>query len=318
MSATSGQLGRAESRIRARKQRNRAARGLFAASAGFIFIVLFAIVIMLVQRSLPLWQNISLLDFITGQVWKPDQGLFGLQPFILGTFWTTGLGIAFALPLSLLSAIYLAEYARPLTRAVIKPILDILAGIPSVIYGMWGVLVVVPVVQTVFVPFFSRTFPTVSLFQTSNPTGFSILSAGIVLAIMIAPILIALMYEIIRAVPLGLREASMVVGASRWETIKYVVMPKAASGLFAALILGTSRALGETMAVLMVVGNVASLPRSVFDPAYPIPALIANNYGEMMSIPLYDEALMSAALFLLVIVLVFNILSSIVLRRMLK
>ncbi len=318
MSAVTGQLKQIQSRTQARKQRNRAARGLFAAFAGLIFIVLFAIVTMLVQRSLPLWQSVSPLDFITGRVWKPDQGLFGLQPFILGTFWTTGLAITFALPLSLLSAVYLAEYARPLTRAVIKPVLDILAGIPSVIYGMWGVLVVVPAVQTIFAPFFSRAFPAVSLFQSNNPTGFSILSGGIVLAIMISPILIALMYEIILAVPVGLREASLAVGASRWETIKYVVMPKAASGLFAASILGTSRALGETMAVLMVVGNVASLPRSVFDPAYPIPALIANNYGEMMSIPLYDSALMSAALFLLVIVLIFNILSSIVLRRMLK
>ncbi|MEN4013824.1 MAG: phosphate ABC transporter permease subunit PstC [Chloroflexota bacterium] len=318
MSASTQALNQVETRARLRKQRNRAARSLFAAFAGFIFIVFFAIVTMLVQRSLPLWQSTSLADFITGSVWKPDRGLFGLQPFMLGTFWTTGLGIAFALPLSLLSAVYLAEYARPLTRAVIKPVLDILAGIPSVIYGMWGVLVVVPAVQTIFAPFFSRAFPSVGLFQSNNPTGFSILSAGVVLAIMISPILISLMYEIILAVPVGLREASLAVGASRWETIKYVVIPKSASGLFAALILGTSRALGETMAVMMVVGNVATLPGSVFDPAYPIPALIANNYGEMMSIPLYDSALMSAALFLLVIVLIFNILSSIVLRRMLK
>ncbi|KPL76476.1 phosphate ABC transporter permease [Bellilinea caldifistulae] len=294
------------------------ARRLFSISAGFIFLVLFAIVTMLVQRSLPLWQNVSLPDFLTGRVWKPDQGLFGLLPFILGTFWTTGLGIAFALPLSLFSAIYLAEYARPLTRTVIKPVLDILAGIPSVIYGMWGVLVVVPVVQTTVAPLFSRAFPGIGLFQSSNPTGFSILSAGIVLAIMIAPILIAIMYEILLAVPVGLREASMAVGASRWQTIKYIVLPKATSGLIAAMILGTSRALGETMAVLMVVGNVAALPRSLFDPAYPIPALIANNYGEMMSIPLYDSALMAAALFLLLIVLSFNILSSLALRRMLQ
>lgn len=318
MNTAAGWAKRPESRTGVRKQRNRIARRLFSISAGFIFLVLFAIVTMLVQRSLPLWQKVSLPDFLTGRVWKPDQGLFGLLPFILGTFWTTGLGIAFALPLSLFSAIYLAEYARPLTRTVIKPVLDILAGIPSVIYGMWGVLVVVPVVQTTVAPLFSRAFPGIGLFQSSNPTGFSILSAGIVLAIMIAPILIAIMYEILLAVPVGLREASMAVGASRWQTIKYVVLPKATSGLIAALILGTSRALGETMAVLMVVGNVAALPRSLFDPAYPIPALIANNYGEMMSIPLYDSALMAAALFLLLIVLSFNILSSLALRRMLQ
>ncbi|MEW6180410.1 MAG: phosphate ABC transporter permease subunit PstC [Chloroflexota bacterium] len=318
MNVAAGWSKRVKSRAQTRKQRNRAAQRLFAGSAALIFLVFFAIVTMLVQRSLPLWQSVSPQQFITGRVWKPDQGLFGLLPFILGTFWTTGLGIAFALPLSLLSAVYLAEYARPLTRAVIKPVLDILAGIPSVIYGMWGVLVVVPAVQNIFAPSFSRAFPHAGLFQSGNPTGFSIISAGIVLALMIAPILIALMVEILLAVPAGLREASMAVGASRWETIKYVVLPKAASGLIAALILGTSRALGETMAVLMVVGNVATLPRSLFDPAYPIPALIANNYGEMMSIPLYDSAIMGAALFLLVIVLFFNILSSLVLRRMLK
>ena len=302
----------------ARKNANQAARGLFAAFAVFIFIVLAAVVAMLVQRSLPLLQEQSLAEFLTGRVWKPGEGRFGLLPFILGTFWTTGLGIAFALPLSLLTAVYLAEFAQPVTRTVIKPVLDILAGIPSVIYGMWGVLVIVPWVQNSLSPFMRAAFGNLGIFQTSNPTGFSILTAGIVLTVMISPIMIAIMYEVIRAVPAGLRESSLAVGASRWETIKLVVIPKAAGGLFAAVILGTSRALGETMAVLMVVGNVATIPGSVFDPAYPIPALIANNYGEMMSIPLYDAALMGSALFLLAIVLVFNIASSLVLRRMLR
>jgi phosphate transport system permease protein len=125
-------------------------------------------------------------------------------------------------------------------------------------------------------------------------------------------------YEVLQAVPAGVREASLAVGATRWQTVKYAVLPHVIPGVMAGIVLGASRALGETMAVLMVIGNVARSPTSVFDPAYPLTALIANNYGEMLSIPLYDSALMGAALLLLVIVLLFNLASTLVLRRMIR
>ena len=155
----------------------------------------------------------------------------------------------------------------------------------------------------------------IPLFRSDNPTGFGVLSGAIVLAVMIAPFIIAVTYEVMSTASQDIRQASLAVGATRWQTVKYAVLPHTLPGIAAGIVLGASRALGETMAVLMVVGNVAQVPGSVFDAAYPLPALIANNYGEMMSIPLYDAALMGAALILLVIVLVFNVASTLILRR---
>jgi phosphate transport system permease protein len=189
-------------------------------------------------------------------------------------------------------------------REWVKPLIDILAGIPSVVFGVWGMLVVVPFIKDTIAPFFN-------VFST----GYSVLAGGIVLAIMVFPVIIHVSLEVFRAVPKEVREASLAVGATRWQTIKHVVMRKALPGVAAAVVLGISRAFGETMAVLMVVGNVPKLPGSVLDPAYPLPALIANNYGEMLSIPLYDSALMLAALILLLVILAFNILSRAILVR---
>ncbi|MEN6300089.1 MAG: ABC transporter permease subunit, partial [Anaerolineaceae bacterium] len=152
-------------------------------------------------------------------------------------------------------------------------------------------------------------------FAVNNPTGFGIMSGGIVLAVMVAPFIIAITYEVLQSVPNGLRQASLAVGATQWETVKYVVMRQSLPGVIAGIVLGASRALGETMAVLMVVGNVPQIPKSIFDAAYPLPALIANNYGEMLTIPLYDAALMGAALILLLVVFIFNIISTVILSR---
>jgi phosphate transport system permease protein len=162
---------------------------------------------------------------------------------------------------------------------------------------------------------FGKWLGFIPIFTSTNPTGFSILTGGIVLAVMVAPFIIAITYEVLQAVPRGLREASLALGSTNWETIKFNVLPQTRSGVLAGIVLGSSRALGETMAVLMVVGNVARVPGSIFDPAYPLTALIANNYGEMLSIPLYDAALMGASLILLAVVLVFNILATLVLHR---
>jgi phosphate transport system permease protein len=140
-----------------------------------------------------------------------------------------------------------------------------------------------------------------------STTGYSLLSGGLVLAVMVIPFIISISVEVLRMVPQPIRECALALGATKWETIKYVVLKKAKRGLLAAIVLGFSRAFGETMAVLMVVGNVAELPSSIFDPAYPLPALIANNYGEVMSIPLYDAALMSAALLLMLVVAAFSL-----------
>lgn len=260
--------------------------------------------ISLYYKSVPILDQQSIWALLGGESWKPLKGEFGFYPFIMGTIWVTGIAIIISLPLCLLAAIYLSEYAHPYLKKVVFPMIDVLAGIPPVVYGVWGILVVVPFISTSLAPHF-----------VEFSTGYSILAGGIVLAIMIIPLMISVFIEIFDALPGGLREASLSLGATNWQTIKKVVLRKSFPGLAAAVVLAISRAFGETIAVLMVCGNVSEVPKSVFDPAYPLPALIANNYGEMMSIPLYDSALMLSALLLFVIILAFNAISRLVLIR---
>lgn len=243
------------------------------------------------------------------------QGEFGFYPFIMGTIWVTVVAMVIAVPLCLLTAIYLSEYARKRTRDWIKPVLDVLAGISPVVYGVWGVLAIVPFVEKYLMPFMQSILGFIPLFQSSNPTGFGILSGGIILSIMVFPVVISVSEEVMRSVPFEVREASLALGATKWQTVKHTVLRKAMPGIIAAIILGLSRAFGETMAVLMVVGNVAQVPKSIFDAAYPLPALIANNYGEMMSIPLYDSVLMFGALILLGVTILFNVIAWSILLR---
>jgi phosphate transport system permease protein len=302
---------------------SRARQNSIAQRTFFVFTLLPVLLILIVTiallvRSWPILNAYPLSDLLFGKVWKPTDGLFGFWPFILGTLWVTVVGVVLAVPPCLLVSIYLAEYAHTKTRSVAKPVLDLLAAIPPVVYGVWGLLAIVPFVDKVLAPLSDRWLGSVSIFSVNQPTGFGILAAGIVLAVMIAPLIISVMYEIFSTVPNDLRHASLAVGATQWQTIRNIVLPQVGPGIIAAIVLGASRALGETIAVLMVVGNVPQIPTSIFDSAYPLPALIANNYGEMMSIPLYDAALLSAALVLLIVILIFNILSMLVIQRMLR
>ncbi|MGC1375699.1 MAG: phosphate ABC transporter permease subunit PstC [Anaerolineales bacterium] len=295
----------------------------FAGRTFFIFslipiLLALIILIMLVVRSWPIFQAHSWWDMLTGQEWKPEEGLFGFLPFITGTVWVTTAGLILAVPPCLLTAIYLSEYAGNRLRAFMKPLLDLLAAIPPVVYGVWGIIAVVPLLQDWLVPFAKKYLQNVPLLNSQNPTGFSILAGAIVLAVMVAPFIISVIYEVMNNIPSGLKDASLALGTTRWQTIRWVVFPQALPGIIAAIVLGASRALGETIAVLMVVGNVAQVPHSLLDTAYPLPALIANNYGDMMSVPLYDSALLSVALILLVMILIFNIGSTLVLRRFVK
>jgi phosphate transport system permease protein len=257
--------------------------------------LLVLLVIGLLVKARPILERTSILDLLLSSSWHPLKGEFGFFPFIVGTLAVTAMAMILAIPICLLSAIYLSEYAHRRLREVVRPVIDLLAGIPSVIYGFWGVIVVVPLVRTLGHAVGSPT------------TGYSLLSGGIILAIMVFPIIISVSTDVLQSVPAEATEASLALGATRWETVKHVILRSALRGLMAAIVLGFARAFGETMAVLMVVGNVPQVPTSLFDAAYPLPALIANNYGEMMSIPLYDSALMLAALILLLVVAGFNL-----------
>jgi phosphate transport system permease protein len=261
----------------------------------------------LFYKSMPILNSTSLYNLLFSSEWKPFKEAFGFYPFIVGTLWVTAIAIIIALPLSMLTAIYLSEYAHIRVRKLVLPLIELLSGIPPVLYGVWGVLVIIPLIQDHIAPHF-----------VEFTTGYSVLAGGIVLAIMIFPLIISIVIEVFDNVPQDLRNASLSLGATQWQTTKKVVLRKSIDGIVAAVVLAISRAFGETIAVLMVCGNLAQVPHSLFDSAYPLPALIANNYGEMMSIPMYDSALMFAALLLFVIIFLFNALSRIILYRIEK
>lgn len=274
----------------------------------FVLSLAFLMAFGLYQRSKPILAIKSVKDLLFSSTWHPTQGQFGLGSFIAGTLWVTTIAMLIAVPLSILTAIFLSEYAPKRIREFAKPIIDLLAGISPVVYGVWGIIAIVPLVRDYLMPFFSEKLPFFP-FVSDNYTGFSALTGGIVLAVMSFPIIISVTEEVLRTVPFEVREASLALGATKWQTVKYAVLRKARPGIIAAIILGLSRAFGETMAVLMVAGcALHEFPKSIFDAAYPLPALIANTYGEMMSIPLYDSAVLLAALFLLVITTLFNML----------
>ncbi|MBR6310084.1 MAG: phosphate ABC transporter permease subunit PstC [Paludibacteraceae bacterium] len=270
-------------------------------------LMVFAVGYGLYRESAPLFKISSVWDLISSNEWKPLSQQFGFASFIMGTIWVTTLAIAWVLPISLMTAVYLTEYAHSRVKRYVFPALDILAGLPSVIYGVWGALLIVPWVANKIAPLFDVT-----------TTGYNILSASIVLGVMCLPLLVSLFIEIFSSIPSDLREASLALGATRWQTTKKVVLRKSLPGIIASVVLAVSRALGETIAVLMVVGGGVNMPHSPFDSANPLPALIASYFSEMMSLPICMSALMFAALVLFVVVFVFNLVSRIVLYRIEK
>ena len=282
-------------------------------SKSFLTLTLLSIGIVILvgvglyYKSIPILEKNSLSKLLFSSEWKPFKEAFGFYPYIIGTLWITAISIVLALPLSLLTAIYLSEYAPLRIRKLVLPLIELLSGIPPIIFGVWGVLVIIPLIQDTIAPHF-----------VEFSTGYSVLAGGIVLSIMIFPLLISILMEIFDNVPQELRDASLSLGATKWQTVKKVLLRKSFSGILAATVLAISRAFGETIAVLMVCGNFAQVPNNVFDSCYPLPALIANNYGEMMSIPLYDSALMFTALLLFVIIVLFNTISRIILFRIEK
>lgn len=295
-------------RGRARAIKNHIARRVLLAAALLLMALLVMIGAVLVREALPILRTQSPVELLTSRVWSPSRMAFGLLPFIAGSFVVTVLAMLLGVVPALLSGIYLAEYTSSRRRSMVKPVVDLLAGIPSVVYGLWGVLFVVPLIREFIAPALGGTLGTrFPLFAATNPSGYSVLAGAIVLAIMVFPLIVAITDEVLRSIPQQLREATLALGATRWETTWCVVRHAGLPGIAAAVVLGFSRAFGETLAIMMVIGNTPQIPRSIFDAAYPLPALIANAYSEMMSIPQYQSALMLAALVLLVIVLLFNI-----------
>jgi phosphate transport system permease protein len=244
------------------------------------------------------------LDFITSSTWDPVAEEFGAFPLIFGTLVSSLVALLIAVPLSFGVAIYLTEFAPKVLRQPVAFLIGLLAAIPSVVYGLWGIFVLIPALRTTFFPFLRKVFGFLPLFQ--GPIyGPSMLAAGIILAIMVMPYVMSVAREVLLAVPNTQREAALALGATRWEAVTTAVVPYARSGLIGAVILGLGRALGETMAVTMVIGNRHEIAASLFAPGYTMAAAIANEFAEAVS-DMHLSALAYVAFTLFLVTVVVN------------
>ncbi|MDR3606197.1 MAG: phosphate ABC transporter permease subunit PstC [Oligoflexia bacterium] len=248
------------------------------AVALLILAVLIAIAVQLFLVSLPAIRHFG-VGFVFSTDWNPVRNRFGAAAFVYGTVVSSVLAIAIAFPISLGVALFLNELAPRRLASAVGFLVEMLAAIPSVVYGLWGLFVVAPWLRTVFEPMMIRYFGFIPLFQ-GPPYGVGMFTAGVVLAIMITPTISAISREIFRAVPLSHREAALALGATRWETIRLGVLNSSRLGILGAVILGLGRALGETMAVTMVIGNRKDIALSLFAPAQTMASLLANEYAE--------------------------------------
>ena len=270
----------------------------------FASILFFLIFFTLLSKSLLILETNSITDILFSSFWNPARGQFGLYPIIIGTVIVTGLSLIIAVPISLLCAIYIVEFAPKKIRLIIRPFIDLLAGVPSVVYGLCAFLFLVPLVRDIIAPWFGV-----------ESTGFCVFTASLILSVMVFPIIISMCVESFSSIPMELKEASLSVGATKWETVKKVTFRASAPTIISAILLGFGRAFGETIAVNMVIGGKAMIPSSLFDPSETLASRIASAYGEMMSIPTYESALLFMALILFVVVLIFNLLGVFILRR---
>ena len=246
-------------------------------------------------------------QFLTNSIWDPVQEMFGALPFIYGTLISSLIGLVIAVPLSIGSAVFLTELAPVRARQPIVSVIEMLSGVPSVIYGLWGIFVLVPWLRIHVFPVLQHLLGFLPLFQGPN-YGVSMLAAGIIIAIMILPIITSVSREILRSVPDLQREAAYGLGATRWEVTRIAVLSYAKRGLFGAVVLGLGRALGETMAVTMLIGNRPEISASLLAPGYTLASVIANEFSEATT-DLYLSALFEIGLVLFGVTILINILA---------
>ena len=242
--------------------------------------------------------------FLISTTWDPYSENFGALPMIFGTVVSSLIALLISIPLGLSVAVFLSELAPPWLEKPLSFLTELLAGIPSVIYGLWGIFVLVPWLRDVVEPFLQKEFPNSPFFQGA-PYGYGMLAAGVILSIMVLPIISSISRDVLKSVPVSQREASYALGATKWEVTK-IVLSNSRSGILGAIILGFGRAVGETMAVVMVIGNRPEISASILDPAYTMASTLANEFTEATS-NLYLSALIELALILFVITIIINI-----------
>jgi phosphate transport system permease protein len=246
-------------------------------------------------------------NFLRTSRWDPNGGHFGALPFIYGTCVTSAIALLIAVPLGVASAIFLAEMAPPKLSNLLTFLIELLAAVPSVIYGLLGIFVLLPLIRSYIVPPLKGSFGFLPLFQ-GGFYGVSFLSAGLVLSVMTVPFIVSVSREVLLAVPAEQREAALALGATKWETTWDIVLPYASTGIFGSIFLALARALGETMAVTMVIGNTPTITASLLSPGYSIAAVIANEFAEASG-DLYVSSLILAGLVLFGLTIVINALA---------
>ncbi|MFZ3384842.1 MAG: phosphate ABC transporter permease subunit PstC [Candidatus Methanoperedens sp.] len=292
---------------------------IFEAVVGFFALSILALAFLLFRELFVesgLSRNTFGLGFLTSSTWDPVKEVFGALPFIFGTLVSSFLALLIAVPFSLGIAIYLSELAPEKLRTPLSFIIELLAAIPSVIIGLWGIFILAPFIRDYLAPPLSTYLGFLPLFQ-GPMYGLSMLTGGVILAIMIIPITSSVSREVIMTVPTHQREAALALGATGWETTRIAVLPYARSGIFGAVILGFGRAIGETMAVTMVIGNSPRISESLFSPSYTMASVIANEFVEATS-KLYVSSLIEIGFWLLVISVIINIAARILVWKLLR
>ncbi len=280
--------------------------------AAAVPLVIAAILIALIAAAWPAIHRFG-ARFLVTSTWDPVAGEFGVLPFVYGTLVSSALALLLAVPLGLGVAIFLSELVPGWLRTPVRFLVELLAAIPSVVFGLWGIFVLVPWVRTALGPLLKSGLGFLPLFS-GPPLGIGMLAAGLILSVMIVPFIVAVSTEVMRAVPSTQREAAQALGATGWETTRTAVLPYARSGIIGAIFLALARALGETMAVTMVIGNVPKINASLFAPAYTVPAVIANEFTEATS-DLYVAALIYAGLVLFIVTVAVNALARLLVSR---
>jgi phosphate transport system permease protein len=300
-------------RIRRGKFRRPGWFAFLARCFGLLIAGLMVLIIWEVGRAAWLSIHTFGFSFFTSSRWDPVHDVFGALPFIYGTLASSLLALIIAVPLSLGIAIFLSEMAPPWLKDPVSFIVEILAAIPSVVYGLWGIFVLAPWLRDGVEDWLGNALGFLPFFQGPR-SGIGLLTAGIILAIMILPTITAISREVLVAVPQSQREAMLALGGTRWETIVRVVLPYGRVGIFGAVMLGLGRAVGETMAVTMVIGNQPKISLSLFSPAYTMPSVIVNEFSEAVT-QLHLSALMEIGLILFAITLLLNIVALLLVRR---
>ncbi|MDT3698440.1 MAG: phosphate ABC transporter permease subunit PstC [Thermincola sp.] len=278
---------------------DRIARYLFVASALLVSLVILSIIWFVGNQGLATFWQANPVEFFTSSKWSPDNGHYGVLTFIAGSLGTTFLAILIGGPLGLAGAVFLAKIAPPWMRGLMRPATELFAGIPSVVYGYLGLTIIVDIVRVI----------------TGSPAGYGVLAAGLVLAVMILPTVISISEDTLRSLPETYEEASLALGATRWQTIWRVLLPAAAPGVITAIILATARAIGETMAVQMVIGNSPMFPRTLVNPTSTLTSNIVMEMGNTPFGSTWNNALFMMSLILLLISLLLIVLVRTAIRK---